>query len=63
MHVTAGDSMHIVYNKKNGVLFARLAVSKRVGKTVKKESINLGRVLDKEKGVTRAGIEEFLSMI
>lgn len=55
--------MHIVYNKKNGVLFARLAVSKRVGKTVKKESINLERVLDKEKGVTRAGIEEFLSMI
>ena len=43
--------MHIVYNTKGGNEYARIAVSKRDGHTVRKESENLGRVLDKERGI------------
>lgn len=43
--------MFITYTKKNGNLYARIDVSKRKGKTVVKETTNLGRVLDKEKGI------------
>ncbi len=43
--------MFITYTKKNGNLYARIDVAKRKGKSVVKETTNLGRVLDKEKGI------------
>ena len=41
--------MYLTYTNKNGKLYARIDVARRVGKKVVKESTNLGRVLDKEK--------------
>lgn len=43
--------MYLTYTNKNGKLYARIDVARRVGKKVVKESTNLGRVLDKEKGI------------
>ena len=43
--------MFIVYQEKNGIEYATLTKSIRKGATVSKEYINLGRVIDKEKGV------------
>jgi hypothetical protein len=43
--------MYIAYDIKNGVEYAKLCISKRTGKETAKEYINLGRVLDKEKGI------------
>lgn len=43
--------MFITYNKKGNYLYARVDRSIRKGKTVVKESFNLGRVIDKEKGI------------
>lgn len=43
--------MHIGYDHKNGVDYAKLCISHRNGKKVTKEYINLGRVLDKDKGI------------
>ncbi len=47
--------MFIAYNKKDGSVYAHLAVSKREGKTVRSIRIaTLGRVLDKERGIYRS---------
>lgn len=46
--------MHIFYHESNGVLYARLGRSVRNGDKVSKESINLGRVIDKEKGIYKS---------
>ena len=43
--------MFIVYQEKKGIEYATLTKSIRKGATVSKEYINLGRVIDKEKGV------------
>ena len=43
--------MHITYDVKNGVTYAKLGVSKRNGKSVNKDYTNLGRVLDKKLGI------------
>jgi hypothetical protein len=43
--------MHITYDKKGGFEYAKICKSIRDGKHVNKESINLGRVIDKEKGI------------
>lgn len=43
--------MHIVYELKNDVEYGKLCTSKREGKNVRKTSVNLGRVLDKERGI------------
>lgn len=43
--------MFIAYDIKNGVEYAKLAKSIRNGNTIKKEYINLGRVIDKERGI------------
>ena len=43
--------MHIVYELKNDVEYGKLCTSKREGKKVRKTSENLGRVLDKERGI------------
>lgn len=46
--------MYISYSTVNGHLYAQLAESERDGSTVRKTySANLGRVLDKEKGIYR----------
>ena len=47
-------SMYIHYKSKNGVEYATLRVSKRVDKKVVKDGINLGRVLDKERGIYKS---------
>jgi hypothetical protein len=41
--------MHIIYDKKGDVLYAKLCTSIRHGKKIDKTSINLGKVIDKEK--------------
>lgn len=43
--------MFITYDDKNGIEYAKLNVSKRVNGKVTKTYINLGRVLDKERGI------------
>lgn len=43
--------MYIAYDVKHGVEYAKICVSKRNGKTTSKDYVNLGRVLDKEKGI------------
>ena len=43
--------MYIAYDVKNGVEYAKICSSKRSGKTTSKEYVNLGRVLDKERGI------------
>jgi hypothetical protein len=43
--------MHIAYDIKDGVEYAKLCVSKRSGKNTSKSYVYLGRVLDKENGV------------
>ena len=43
--------MHIVYELKNDVEYGKLCTSIREGKKVRKTSENLGRVLDKERGI------------
>ena len=43
--------MYIAYQEKKGIVYATLAKSIRQGKRVTKEYINLGRVIDKEKGI------------
>lgn len=43
--------MHIIYHKVKEVEYARLAKSYRKDGKVKKSSTNLGRVIDKEKGI------------
>ena len=46
--------MYISYSTINGHLYAQLAESERDGNTIRKKySANLGRVLDKEKGIYR----------
>ena len=46
--------MHITYDIKNGVAYAKLGVSIRNGETVDKDYTNLGRVLDKELGIYKS---------
>jgi hypothetical protein len=46
--------MYIAYDKKNGVEYAKLCTSKRDGQATSKDYVNLGRVLDKEKGIYRS---------
>ena len=46
--------MYITYDLKDGVEYAKLCTSKRKGKITSKEYINLGRVLDKGKGIYRS---------
>ena len=43
--------MHITYDIKNGVEYAKLCQSIRCGKKIEKTSVNLGRVINKEKGI------------
>jgi hypothetical protein len=43
--------MHITYDIKNGVEYAKLCQSIRHGQKVDKTSVNLGRVIDKGKGI------------
>ena len=43
--------MFIAYDMKNGTEYAKIVKSIRNGEKVNKEYINLGRVLDKEKGI------------
>ncbi|MDR2461487.1 MAG: hypothetical protein LBE38_12055 [Deltaproteobacteria bacterium] len=43
--------MYIAYDRKKGLLYAKLYTSKRIGTKTFKEYINLGLVLDKEKGI------------
>jgi transposase len=50
-HKLKGDIMFIAYDTKNGVEYAKLCHSVREGKKVKKTYTNLGRVLDKERGI------------
>ena len=45
---------HIVYQMINGIEYARLATSIRVGEKVDSKATTLGRVLDKEKGIFRS---------
>ena len=45
--------MYIAYDVKNGIEYAKLCVSKREGEAVLKDYTNLGRVLDKERGIYR----------
>ena len=45
---------HIVYQMINGIEYARLATSIRVGEKVDSKAKTLGRVLDKEKGIFRS---------
>lgn len=46
--------MHITYDMKNGVAYAKIGVSTRDGKEVNKDYTNLGRVLDREKGIYKS---------
>lgn len=46
--------MHIFYHETKGALYARLGRSVRNGDKVSKESVNLGRVIDKEKGIYKS---------
>jgi len=48
------SAMHIVYSQKGGNEYARLCVSTREGKNVLKDNDNLGRVLDRERGIYRS---------
>ena len=43
--------MFIAYDIKNGIEYGKLITSKRVAGKVKKDYINLGRVLDKDRGI------------
>ena len=43
--------MHITYDVKNGITYAKIGVSTRIGRSVYKDYTNLGRVLDKERGI------------
>ena len=45
--------MFIAYDIKNGIEYAKLYVSRRDGDDVLKDYTNLGRVLDKERGIYR----------
>ncbi|MCL2766816.1 MAG: transposase [Peptococcaceae bacterium] len=45
--------MFIAYDIKNGIEYAKLYTSIRDGKNVNKDYTNLGRVLDKERGIYR----------
>ena len=45
--------MYIAYDVKNGIEYAKLCVSTRVGEDILKDYTNLGRVLDKELGIYR----------
>jgi len=45
--------MYIAYDEKNGIEYAKLYVSKRDGKQTSKDYKNLGRVLDKGRGIYR----------
>ena len=46
-----GEGMFIAYDTKNGIEYGKLVTSKRVNGKVSKDYINLGRVLDKDKGI------------
>jgi hypothetical protein len=46
--------MHIKYDKKRNVEYAKLCISKRIGKSVAKSYTYLGLVLDKEKGIYKS---------
>jgi hypothetical protein len=41
--------MHVTYDKKGGVLYAKLCKSIRNGNKIEKITINLGKVIDKKK--------------
>jgi hypothetical protein len=43
--------MYITYTTKNGIEYAKLCVSTRKGDNILKDFTNLGRVLDKERGI------------
>jgi hypothetical protein len=43
--------MYIAYDKKKGEEYAKLYTSVRNGKRTDKDYLNLGRVLDKERGI------------
>jgi hypothetical protein len=43
--------MFIAYDIKNGIEYAKLCVSTRDGRKILKDYTNLGRVLDKERGI------------
>ena len=45
--------MFIAYDVKNGIEYAKLCVSTRNGENVDKDYTNLGRVLDRERGIYR----------
>ena len=45
--------MFISYSQKKGFLYASITTSRRDGAVVTKEYVNLGRVLDKERGIYR----------
>lgn len=45
------DHMHIVYHTAGNSTYARLAESYREGNLVKKRTTNLGKVIDKDKGI------------
>lgn len=54
--------MHIMYHIAGGNTYARLAESCREGGTVKKKTTNLGKVIDKDKGIyqnRQRGIYQF----
>jgi hypothetical protein len=48
---TGGAGMFIAYDVKNGIEYAKLCVSTREGAKVLKDYTNLGRVLDKGRGI------------
>jgi hypothetical protein len=48
------SKMFITYDVKSGVEYAKLNTATRVGKNVHKDYDNLGRVLDKERGIYRS---------
>jgi len=43
--------MYLAYDIKNGVEYAKICISKRDGDKLSKDYINLGRVLDKSRGI------------
>ena len=46
--------MYLHYQTQNGVLYASLATSTRKGNKVLKSYANLGRVLDKKRGIYKS---------
>jgi len=51
IYADGGGPVYIAYDMKNDIEYAKLCTSKRKGKTTTKTYTNLGRVLDREKGI------------